>query len=100
MDYLPVSHFSVISIHSAVTDCEIDLCCNGDILSMCPSALGSSPASKPRDRPSVQACLNRANRGTTDRSRGGGVNGRSPGCRPWLQSKPQGTACRVIAYCT
>lgn len=73
----------------AFTDCEIDLCC--------PPALGSSPASKHREPPSVvQACLNRANRGTTDRSKGGGVNGRSPGCRPWLQSKPQGTAWRVI----
>ncbi|XP_071361331.1 FYVE, RhoGEF and PH domain-containing protein 4a isoform X3 [Trachinotus anak] len=49
------------------------------------TALGSSPASKH----SVQACLNRASRGTTDKSRGGGVNGRGPGNRSWLQSKPQ-----------
>ncbi|XP_022605658.1 FYVE, RhoGEF and PH domain-containing protein 4 isoform X2 [Seriola dumerili] len=52
-------------------------------------ALGSSPACERSNPPSVQACLNRASRGTTDRSRGGGVNGRGPGSRPWLQSKPQ-----------
>ncbi|XP_022058803.1 FYVE, RhoGEF and PH domain-containing protein 4a isoform X1 [Acanthochromis polyacanthus] len=49
-------------------------------------ALGSSPARNPSSAPSVQACLNRANRGTTEASRGG-LNGR--GSRPQLQSKPQ-----------
>uniref|UniRef100_A0A3Q1GBQ3 FYVE, RhoGEF and PH domain containing 4a n=1 Tax=Acanthochromis polyacanthus TaxID=80966 RepID=A0A3Q1GBQ3_9TELE len=50
------------------------------------TALGSSPARNPSSAPSVQACLNRANRGTTEASRGG-LNGR--GSRPQLQSKPQ-----------
>ncbi|KAM8751342.1 FYVE, RhoGEF and PH domain-containing protein 4a isoform 2-T2 [Acanthopagrus schlegelii] len=51
-------------------------------------ALGSSPAHQRRDPPSVQACLNRANGGTTNRSRGG-VNGTGPGNRPPSLSKPQ-----------
>ncbi|XP_029377860.1 FYVE, RhoGEF and PH domain-containing protein 4a isoform X2 [Echeneis naucrates] len=53
------------------------------------TAQGSSPACQRRERPSVQACLNRANRGTTDRSRGVGVNGRRPSSRSSLQYKPQ-----------
>ncbi|XP_033491148.2 FYVE, RhoGEF and PH domain-containing protein 4a isoform X3 [Epinephelus lanceolatus] len=51
-------------------------------------ALGSSPASKRSNSPSVQECLSRAGGGTSDKSRGG-VNGRSFGSRPRLQSKPQ-----------
>ncbi|XP_018558968.1 FYVE, RhoGEF and PH domain-containing protein 4a isoform X2 [Lates calcarifer] len=51
-------------------------------------ALGSSPACERNNPPSVQACLNRASGGTTDKSKGG-VNGRGPGSRPRLQSKPQ-----------
>uniref|UniRef100_A0A3B5B162 FYVE, RhoGEF and PH domain-containing protein 4-like n=1 Tax=Stegastes partitus TaxID=144197 RepID=A0A3B5B162_9TELE len=52
------------------------------------TALGSSPARSLSSAPSVQACLNRANRGATEASRGG-VNGRGSSGRPWLQSKPQ-----------
>ncbi|XP_068459390.1 FYVE, RhoGEF and PH domain-containing protein 4a isoform X2 [Clinocottus analis] len=51
-------------------------------------ALGSAPACEHRNPPSVQACLRRANGGTSDRS-GGGVNGRSSSCRPRLLSKPK-----------
>lgn len=59
-------------------------------LSLCPLALGSSPGSERSELPSVQACLNRVTARTTDKSRGG-VNGRVPGGRPRLQSKPPGT---------
>ncbi|CAB1447060.1 unnamed protein product [Pleuronectes platessa] len=51
-------------------------------------ALGSSPAGDRSSAPSVQACLNRASRGTNNKSRGG-VNGRAPSGRPRLQSKPE-----------
>ncbi|XP_028263256.1 FYVE, RhoGEF and PH domain-containing protein 4 isoform X3 [Parambassis ranga] len=51
-------------------------------------ALGSSPACERSSAPSVQACLNRAGGGASNRSRGG-VNGKGSGGRPWLQSKPQ-----------
>ncbi|XP_061577336.1 FYVE, RhoGEF and PH domain-containing protein 4a isoform X2 [Cololabis saira] len=52
------------------------------------SALGNSPVRKHSNTPILQACLSRATGGTSDRSRGG-VNGRGPGSRPRLQSKPQ-----------
>ncbi|XP_069561423.1 FYVE, RhoGEF and PH domain-containing protein 4a isoform X3 [Brachyistius frenatus] len=51
-------------------------------------ALGSSPPFKHSNAPSVQACLNRADGRTSDKSRGG-VNGRGLGSRPWLKSKPE-----------
>ncbi|XP_072241517.1 FYVE, RhoGEF and PH domain-containing protein 4a isoform X1 [Leuresthes tenuis] len=51
-------------------------------------ALGSSPAGKRSNTATVQECLTRAVGGTADKSRGG-VNGRVPGGRSWLQSKPQ-----------
>ncbi|XP_069384237.1 FYVE, RhoGEF and PH domain-containing protein 4a isoform X4 [Paralichthys olivaceus] len=51
-------------------------------------ALGSSPACDRSNAPSVQACLNRASGGTTNKSRGG-VNGRGLSGRPRLQSKPE-----------
>lgn len=60
------------------------------LCSLCPLALGSSPGSQRSESPSVQACLNRVTARTTDKSRGG-VNGRVPGGRPRLQSKPPGT---------
>ncbi|XP_047452187.1 FYVE, RhoGEF and PH domain-containing protein 4a isoform X2 [Mugil cephalus] len=52
------------------------------------TALGSSPACERSVAPSVQACLNRAARGTHDRSKGL-VNGSASSGRSPLQSKPQ-----------
>nr|XP_046249351.1 FYVE, RhoGEF and PH domain-containing protein 4a isoform X3 [Scatophagus argus] len=51
-------------------------------------ALGSSPAYEQSNSPSVQACLSRASGGTSNKSRGG-VNGRGPGSRAQLRSKPE-----------
>ncbi|KAI9523522.1 FYVE, RhoGEF and PH domain-containing protein 4 [Dissostichus eleginoides] len=51
-------------------------------------ALGTSPAGKQSNTPSVQACLSRAGGGTPDWSRRR-VNGRSTSFRPRLSSKPQ-----------
>ncbi|XP_060892668.1 FYVE, RhoGEF and PH domain-containing protein 4a isoform X2 [Labrus mixtus] len=51
-------------------------------------ALGSSPACEHRDPPSVQACLNRAGGGRSDKN-WRGVNGRVPASRSGSQSKPQ-----------
>ncbi|XP_041853882.1 FYVE, RhoGEF and PH domain-containing protein 4a isoform X2 [Melanotaenia boesemani] len=51
-------------------------------------AVGSSPAWKHSNAPTVQACLSRAIRGTADKSRER-VNGRGSGSRPRLPSKPQ-----------
>ncbi|XP_047248130.1 FYVE, RhoGEF and PH domain-containing protein 4a isoform X2 [Girardinichthys multiradiatus] len=48
----------------------------------------SSPSKASSCSPILQECLNRALRGTADRSRGG-VNGRVPGSRTLLPSKPQ-----------
>lgn len=60
---------------------------------LCPSALGcSSPRKASGGSPILQECLNRAIRGAADRTRGG-VNGRVPGSRTLLQTKPKGT-CR------
>uniref|UniRef100_UPI003AAF322F FYVE, RhoGEF and PH domain-containing protein 4a isoform X3 n=1 Tax=Centroberyx gerrardi TaxID=166262 RepID=UPI003AAF322F len=52
-------------------------------------ALGSSPSCKHSSPPSVRACLSRAGGGTSEKSRGAGVNGRGSGSRPPLQPKPQ-----------
>ncbi|XP_029008723.1 FYVE, RhoGEF and PH domain-containing protein 4a isoform X4 [Betta splendens] len=53
------------------------------------TALGSSPASERKGPPSVQECLRRAGGGGAASKSRGGVNGRGPGNRPRLPSKPQ-----------
>lgn len=68
---------------------------DGISLSSRPSGLSSSPIYKHSTTSSVQECLNRATAVTANRTRGG-VNGRGPGSRPRLPSKPEG-ACSHIA---
>lgn len=60
-------------------------------LGLCPSGPGSSPAVLGGNPSSVQACLSRAGRGSGTKRSLAGVNGRAPGNRTCLLSKPQGT---------